>query len=56
MSRIFMAMGLTLAFFGWVLYHLIIKKDLKKNLNNMYLGFFFIGTWVLFYFFIVELF
>ena len=56
MSRILMAIGLTVVFLGWILYRLIVKKDLKKNLNNMYLGFFFIGTWVLFYFFIVEFF
>ena len=37
-------------------YRLIIKKDLKKNLNNLYLGLFFIGVWALLYFFIVEYF
>ena len=51
-----MAIGLTVTFTGWILYHLIVKKDLKKNLNNMFLGLFFIGTWALFYFFIVECF
>lgn len=54
MSRIVMAIGLVIAFIGWILYRLIIKKDLSKNLNNVYLGLFFIITWVLFYFFIVE--
>lgn len=56
MSRIFMVIGLTFTFLGWILYRLIVKKDLKKNLNNLYLGLFFIGTWALFYFFIVEFF
>jgi len=56
MSRIVMAIGLVIIFIGWILYRLIIKKDLNKNLNNLYLGLFFIGIWVLFYYFIVECF
>ncbi len=51
-----MVIGLVIAFIGWILYRLLIKKDLKKNLNNLYLGLFFIGAWVLFYFFIVDVF
>ncbi|PKB17857.1 hypothetical protein CLU82_3105 [Flavobacterium sp. 5] len=54
MSRIVMVIGLSIAFIGWALYRLLIKKDLKQNLNNVYLGLFFIGTWALLYFFIVE--
>ena len=53
---IWMAIGLTIFFIGWILYRLLIKKDLHKNLNNLYLGLFFIVIWVLFYFFIVEAF
>jgi high-affinity Fe2+/Pb2+ permease len=56
MSRVGMVIGLVIAFIGWILYRLLIKKDLKKNLNNVYLGLFFIGVWVLFYFFIVHIF
>lgn len=56
MSRVVMVIGLVIAFIGWILYRLIIKKDLNKNLNNLYLGFFFIGIWAFFYFFIVEYF
>jgi hypothetical protein len=56
MSRIVMAIGLVIAFIAWILYRLIIKKDLSKNLNNVYLGLFFIIIWALFYFFIVEYF
>ena len=51
-----MVIGLTIFFIGWILYRLIIKKDLKKNLNNLYLGLFFIGIWILFYFFVIEAF
>ena len=56
MSRVVMVIGLVIAFIGWILYRLIIKKDLHKNLNNVYLGLFFITIWALFYFFIVEYF
>jgi len=52
MLRAGMVIGLTIAFIGWILYRFFIKKDLKKNLHSLYLGFFFIGIWVLFYFFI----
>jgi uncharacterized membrane protein len=51
-----MAIGLAIVFIGWILYRFLIKKDLGKNLNSLYLGLFFIGIWVLFYFFIVEYF
>jgi FtsH-binding integral membrane protein len=53
---IWMAIGLAIVFIGWILYRFLIKKDLSKNLNSLYLGLFFIGIWVLFYFFIVEYF
>lgn len=53
---IWMAIGLAIVFIGWILYRLLIKKDLNKNLDSLYLGLFFIGIWVLFYFFIVGYF
>ena len=56
MSRVGMVIGLTIFFIGWILYRLLIKKDLKKNLNNLYLELFFIGIWILFYFFVMKLF
>jgi CRISPR/Cas system endoribonuclease Cas6 (RAMP superfamily) len=56
MSRVGMVIGLVIAFVGWILYRFFIKKDLNKNLHSLYLGFFFIGIWVLFYFFIVDFF
>ena len=53
---IWMAIGLAIVFIGWILYRLLIKKDLSKNLNSLYLGLFFIIIWALFYFFIIEYF
>ena len=34
MSRIVMAIGLVIVFIGWILYRLIIKKDLKKKFKQ----------------------
>jgi hypothetical protein len=55
MSRLGMLIGLVIAFIVWILYRLIIKKDLMKNLNNLYVGLFFIGVWALFYYFFIDL-
>ncbi len=56
MSRVGIVIGLVIAFTGWILYRLLIKKDLKKNLNSVYLGLFFIGVWALAYFLIRDFF
>jgi hypothetical protein len=48
--RIFLPIGFLVIFVGWVLYRLLIKKDLQRNRNNFYLGLFFIIIWVLIYF------
>ncbi len=54
MLRIYMPIAFLIFFLGWILYRLVIKKDLKKNLNSMYLGLFFIGVWALIYFFMLK--
>lgn len=54
MLRIYMPIAFFFLFVGWILYRLVIKKDLKKNLNSLYLGLFFIGAWVLIYFFMLK--
>jgi high-affinity Fe2+/Pb2+ permease len=50
------AIGLTIVFIGWILYRLFIKKDLSKNLNNLYFGLFFVAIWLSYYFFIITVF
>lgn len=50
------AIGLTIVFLGWILYRLFIKKDLRKNLNNLYFGLFFVAIWVAYYLFIIAFF
>ena len=41
-------------FVGWILYRLIVTKDLRQQLNNVYLGVFFFGVWGLIYFFLLR--
>jgi len=50
------AIGLTIVFIGWILYRLFIKKDLSKNLNNLYFGLFFIAIWLSYYLFVITVF
>ncbi len=41
---------LTLAFIGWILYHAIIKKDLKEHRTELYGGLVFIVIWLVLYY------
>lgn len=50
----YMPIAFLVFFVGWILYRLVIKKDLKKNLNSMFLGLFFMGIWTLIYFFMLK--
>jgi len=52
MLRIYIPIALIILFIFWTLYRLLIKKDLKSNMNNLYFGLFFIGLWGLIYFLI----
>lgn len=52
--KIFMPIAFLVVFIGWVLYRLVIKKDLKQNLNSLYAGLFFVGVWALLYFFVFR--
>lgn len=54
MPRLFLAIAFVLLFLAWVLYRLLIKKDLKQNLNTLFLGLFFIGVWALIYWYLLE--
>ena len=49
-----MQIGFLIFFIAWILYRLVIKKDLRKNLNSVSVGVFFIGVWALIYFFILK--
>lgn len=52
--RIFMPLGFLVVFVIWILYRLIIKKDLKQNLTGLYLGFTFFAVWAVIYFFLLT--
>jgi high-affinity Fe2+/Pb2+ permease len=54
MLRLFIPILFFAIFIAWVLYRLLIKKDLKQNLNSLYLGLIFIGVWVLIYYFLLK--
>ncbi len=54
MFRLYIPLALLGVFIVWFLYRLFIKKDLKQNLNNLYVGLTFIGLWSLIYFLILK--
>jgi len=41
-------------FIGWILYRLFVKRDLKENLNNLYIGLSFTGIWIVIYYLLLE--
>lgn len=55
MLRFFTPLIFIVLFVGWALYRFFVKRDLKQNLNNLYLGIFFIAVWGLIYILIFNL-
>ncbi len=54
MLRLLMPIVFFVLFITWVLYRAFVKKDLKKQLNTVYFGLFFIGIWALMYWFLFK--
>ncbi|HEY1040839.1 MAG TPA: hypothetical protein VGF30_15595, partial [Bacteroidia bacterium] len=52
--RVLIPIGFLVAFIGWILYRLLIKKDFRQNLNSVGVGLFFFGVWAVLYFFILK--
>lgn len=52
--KIIMPIAFLLLFTGWILFRLVIKKDLRANLNDLYIGLFFVVVWALLYFFVFR--
>ena len=52
MMRIVIGIGLFVAFIGWLFYRIVVTKDLKKNLNELYVGLFVLAFWGLIYWFL----
>lgn len=48
--RIWIPLVLVIAFVFWVLYRLLIKKDLKKHTSGVITGVIFIAVWAVLYF------
>ena len=49
--RIALPVVFAVFFIGWLIYHGLIARDLKKHLNDLYFGCFFFGVWVVIYYF-----
>jgi uncharacterized membrane protein len=54
MGYFLIAPFLTIAFLGWVLYHFLIKKNLKQQRNELFGGLVFIGLWIVIYALVVN--
>jgi FtsH-binding integral membrane protein len=54
MTYPFISIGLIAVFAVVILYLLIIKKDMKKVKSVLYPGLFFIGIWILIYYFLLR--
>ena len=52
MLRIYLPIAFAVLFILWVLFRLIVKRDLKKHLNTVYLGLFFGVVWAVINFFV----
>lgn len=52
--RIYIPLALIVLFFLWVLYRLLIKKDLRQNLPAFYAGILFIAAWAMIYIFLLK--
>ncbi len=48
--RLFMPIGFLIVFIVWLLYRVLIKKDIKQHLNTVYISFVFFGIWTMIYF------
>lgn len=54
MLRIYLPIAFATLFILWILFRLIVKRDLKKHVNTVYLGLFFGVVWAVIYFFVLT--
>ena len=54
MLRLFIPIAFIAIFIGWILYRLLIKKDLKQQVSILYAGLTFTGVWALIYFVLLK--
>jgi len=48
-GRLIIPLALIPVFIAWFFYHLLVKKDIKQQRNNVYLGLIFIAIWAVIY-------
>lgn len=54
MFRLYIPIVFIVLFLLWIVYHFLIKKDLlSTQKDNLYIGSFFIGVWLLLYYVIL---
>ena len=53
MLRIYLPIAFATLFIFWILFRLIVKRDLKKHLNTVYLGLFFGVVWGAIYYWVL---
>lgn len=54
MLRVYIPIIFFAVFIGWILYRLLVKKDLKQNLTTLYIGLTFTVIWILIYYFLLK--
>ena len=54
MIRFVIPVLLVVVFLGWVLYRLLVKRDLKQHMNELYAGVFFFAVWAAVYAFMFR--
>ncbi len=54
MLRVYIPIIFFAVFIGWILYRLLVKKDLKQNLTTLYIGLAFTVIWILIYYFLLK--
>jgi beta-lactamase class A/beta-lactamase class A VEB len=54
MLRIYLPIAFAILFVLWILFRMLVKRDLKKHVNTVYLGLFFGVVWVVIYFFLLT--
>jgi beta-lactamase class A/beta-lactamase class A VEB len=54
MLRIYLPIAFATLFILWILFQLIVKRDLKKHLNTVYLGLFFGVVWAVIHYFVLA--
>lgn len=52
--RIYAGLILLVGFIGWVLYRLLIKRDLLKHKTQLMLSLFFLAAWALVYWMVLR--